>query len=45
MMLTPEPARNVHFTCYPAGHMVYFNVDALRQLRDDLRSFDAQAEK
>ena len=39
MMLTPELARNVHFTYYPAGHMVYLNVDALRQMREDLRTF------
>ena len=45
MMLTPELQKNVHFTYYPAGHMVYLNVDALRQLRDDLRSFYAQAER
>ncbi len=45
MMLTPELARNVRFTYYPAGHMVYLNVDALHQLRDDLRSFYAEAEK
>ena len=45
MMLTPELQKNVHFTYYPAGHMVYLNVDALRQLRDDLRPFYAQAEK
>ncbi len=43
MMLTPEQARNVRFTYYPAGHMVYLNVDALRQLRDDLRRFYEQA--
>ncbi len=45
MMLTPALQKNVHFTYYPAGHMVYLNVDALRQLREDLRSFYAQAEK
>ena len=45
MMLTPELQRNVHFTYYPAGHMVYLNVDALRQLRDDLRPFYTQAQK
>ncbi|WP_233581463.1 S10 family peptidase [Acidipila sp. EB88] len=45
MMLAPELAKNVHFTYYPAGHMVYLNVDALRQLRDDLRPFYQQAEK
>ena len=45
MMLTPELQRNVHYTYYPAGHMVYLNVDALHQLRDDLRPFYAQAMK
>ncbi len=45
MMLTPTLQKNVRFTYYPAGHMVYLNVDALRQMRDDLRGFYAQAEK
>ena len=45
LMLTPELAKNVHYTYYPAGHMVYLNVDALRQLRDDLRPFYIQAER
>ncbi len=43
MMLAPELARNIHFTYYPAGHMVYLNVDALRQMREDLRAFYTQA--
>lgn len=45
MMLSPQLQKNVHITYYPAGHMVYLNVDALRQMREDLRSFYAQAEK
>ncbi len=45
MMLTPALQRNVHFTYYPAGHMVYLNVEALKQMREDLRGFYAQAEK
>lgn len=45
MMLTPQLQQNVHFTYYPAGHMVYLNVQALAKLRDDLRGFYASAEK
>lgn len=45
MMLTPELARHVRYTYYPAGHMVYLNVDALRQMREDLRPFYAEAAK
>ena len=45
MMLTPQLQKNIRITHYPAGHMVYLNVDALRQLRDDLRTFYAGAEK
>lgn len=36
MMLPPSIASNVHFGYYPAGHMVYLNVDALKQMHDDL---------
>ncbi len=43
MQLTPELQRNVHYTYYPAGHMVYLNLAALKQLRDDLRGFYTQA--
>ncbi len=45
MMLTPELETNVHYTYYPAGHMVYLNLDALKQMREDLRGFYTQAEK
>jgi carboxypeptidase C (cathepsin A) len=43
MMLAPELAKNVTFTYYPAGHMVYLNVEALKELRHDLDGFYASA--
>ncbi len=43
MMLTPELQKNIRFTYYPAGHMVYLNVDALRAMRKDLSEFYASA--
>jgi carboxypeptidase C (cathepsin A) len=39
MMLTPDLAKNVHFTYYPSGHMVYLNVDALKDFKSDLDNF------
>ena len=45
MMLSAPLQENVRFTYYPAGHMVYLNVDALRTLREDLRGFYERAEK
>jgi carboxypeptidase C (cathepsin A) len=39
MMLTPELAKNVTFGYYPAGHMVYLNVQALEEFRHDLGTF------
>ncbi len=36
MMLPPAIASNVQFGYYPAGHMVYLNVDALKQMHADL---------
>jgi carboxypeptidase C (cathepsin A) len=41
MMLTPDLAKNVRFTYYPAGHMVYLNVEALKQFKHDLVDFYA----
>ena len=43
MMLAPGLRRNITFTYYPAGHMVYLNVEALRQMRHDLEAFYASA--
>jgi carboxypeptidase C (cathepsin A) len=31
--------QNVSFTYYPSGHMVYLNVDALKQFKQDLSKF------
>ena len=45
MMLAPSLQGNIEFTYYPAGHMVYLNVDALRQLRHDLDGFYGSAMK
>ncbi len=39
MMLTPDLAKNVQFGYYPAGHMVYLNVDALKDFHHDLEAF------
>jgi carboxypeptidase C (cathepsin A) len=30
---------NLSFTYYPSGHMVYLNVDALKQFKQDLAAF------
>jgi len=45
MNLEPELRGNVHFGYYPSGHMIYLNVDALHQLKDDLAKFIDQAAK
>ncbi len=45
MMLTPELAKNVEFTYYPSGHMVYLNVDALKDFKRDLDNFYANLAK
>ena len=39
MNLEPELRGNVQFGYYPSGHMIYLNVDALRQLKGDLAKF------
>ena len=36
MMLPPSELGNVSFGYYPAGHMVYLNVDALKEMHADL---------
>ena len=39
-MSLPEELRgNVEFGYYPSGHMIYLNVDALKQLKQDLAGF------
>jgi carboxypeptidase C (cathepsin A) len=39
MQLDPSLRNNVSFTYYPSGHMVYLNVDALAQFKNDLDAF------
>jgi len=43
MNLEPELRGNVKFGYYPSGHMIYLNVDALRQLKGDLAKFIGNA--
>ncbi len=45
MNLEPELRGNVQFGYYPSGHMIYLNVDALHQLKDDLAAFIDKATK
>jgi len=45
MNLEPELRGNVQFGYYPSGHMIYLNVDALHQLKDDLAGFIEKAPK
>ena len=44
MDLDPTLRGNVQFGYYPSGHMIYLNVDALHQLKDDLAAFIAKAQ-
>jgi len=39
MMLPPSIASNVRFGYYPAGHMVYLNVEALKEFHADLEQW------
>jgi carboxypeptidase C (cathepsin A) len=39
MALEPKLHDNVRYGYYPAGHMVYLNVEALKQFRGDLEQF------
>jgi carboxypeptidase C (cathepsin A) len=41
--LEPRLRSNIEFTYYPSGHMIYLNVDALKQLKTDLASFYTKA--
>lgn len=45
MMLAPDLRKNVEFGYYRAGHMVYLNVDALKDLRADVERFIDQTDK
>ena len=45
MNLEPALRGNVQFGYYPSGHMIYLNVDALHQLKDDLAGFIEKASK
>ena len=39
-MLLPKPlTKNIHFAYYEAGHIIYLNIDALKQLKTDLHVF------
>jgi carboxypeptidase C (cathepsin A) len=44
MGLEPALRGNVQFGYYPSGHMIYLNVDALHQMKDDLAAFITKAE-
>jgi carboxypeptidase C (cathepsin A) len=44
MDLPAKLAGNVQFGYYPAGHMVYLNVDALKELKADMAKFYAVAQ-
>jgi carboxypeptidase C (cathepsin A) len=39
LMLPPSQLGNVQFGYYPAGHMVYLNVDALKEMHADLEKW------
>ena len=43
MNLEPKLRANIEFAYYPSGHMIYLNVDALKQLRADLEAFYSRA--
>ncbi len=45
MDLDPSLKGNVQFGYYPSGHMIYLNLDALHQLKDDLAAFIDKAAK
>ena len=43
MELDPKLRQNIEFAYYPSGHMIYLNVDALKQLKVDLAEFYTRA--
>jgi carboxypeptidase C (cathepsin A) len=43
MELEPKLRQNIEFKYYPSGHMIYLNVDALKQLKTDLAEFYTRA--
>jgi len=43
MGLEPKLRGNIEFGYYPSGHMIYLNVDALKQLKSDLAGFYSRA--
>jgi carboxypeptidase C (cathepsin A) len=45
MDLPAKLVGNVQFGYYPAGHMVYLNVDALKELKGDMAKFYAEAQQ
>jgi carboxypeptidase C (cathepsin A) len=45
MNLEPALRGNVEFGYYPSGHMIYLNVDALKDLKNDLAAFIEKASK
>jgi carboxypeptidase C (cathepsin A) len=44
MELEPKLRGNIEFAYYHSGHMIYLNVDALKQLKSDLAGFYSRAE-
>jgi carboxypeptidase C (cathepsin A) len=43
MQLDPKLRGNIEFGYYPSGHMIYLNVEALKQLKSDLAGFYSRA--
>ena len=44
MLLGPAELRNIRYTYYPAGHMMYIDPPSARQLHSDLTAFYASAQ-
>ncbi|MGA2116798.1 MAG: peptidase S10 [Bryobacteraceae bacterium] len=43
MELAPKLRQNIEFRYYPSGHMIYLNLEALKQLKADLADFYTRA--